>query len=46
MGPEERKILVDLLARSGHGDLDPDSFTYYGSARTLYHFNVAKSGAY
>jgi hypothetical protein len=46
MGPEERKILVDLLERSGHSDVSPESFTLYGSARTLYHFNVAKSGAY
>ncbi len=46
MGPEERKILVDLLSRSGHGDVDPDSFKLYGSARTLYHFHVDNAGAY
>jgi len=46
MSLEDRKILVDLLERSGHGDVSPESFTLYGSARTLYHFNVAKSGAY
>lgn len=46
MGPEERKILADLLARSGHGDVDPDSFKLYGSARTLYNFHVDNAGAY
>lgn len=46
MGLEERKILVDLLARSGHADADPDSFKLYGSARTLYHFHVDNAGAY
>ena len=46
MGAADRKILVDLLERSGHSDVSPESFTLYGSARTLYHFNVAKSGAY
>lgn len=43
---EDRKILVDLLARSGHADVDPDSFKQYGSARTLYHFHVDNAGAY
>ncbi len=46
MGAEDRAILVDLLQRSGKADADPDSFTLYGSARTLYHFNVANTGAY
>lgn len=46
MGPEERKILVDLLSRSGYADADPDSFKLYGSARTLYHFHVDNAGAY
>jgi len=46
MGDDDRKILSDLLVKSGHADIDPDSFKLYGSARTLYHFNVAKSGAY
>lgn len=39
-------ILKDLLARSGHGDADPASFTLYGSARTLYNFHVDNAGAY
>ena len=46
MGPAERQILVDLLARSGHADANPDSFKLYGSARTLYHFHVDNAGAY
>jgi glutamate synthase domain-containing protein 3 len=44
--PEDRKILADLLAKSGHGDVNPDSFKQYGSARTLYHFHVDNAGAY
>lgn len=46
MGADERKILVDLLAKSGHADVSPDSFKLYGSARTLYHFHVDNAGAY
>ena len=44
--PEDRKILADLLAKSGHKDVNPDSFKQYGSARTLYHFHVDNAGAY
>lgn len=44
--PEDRKILADLLAKSGHADVNPDSFKQYGSARTLYHFHVDNAGAY
>ena len=44
--PEDRKILADLLAKSGHEDVNPDSFKQYGSARTLYHFHVDNAGAY
>jgi glutamate synthase domain-containing protein 3 len=43
---EDRKILADLLAKSGHADVNPDSFKQYGSARTLYHFHVDNAGAY
>jgi methylamine---glutamate N-methyltransferase subunit B len=46
MDAESKKILVDLLAKSGHGDIKPESFTQYGSARTLYHFHVDNAGAY
>jgi len=44
--PEDRKILADLLVKSGHADVNPDSFKQYGSARTLYHFHVDNAGAY
>ena len=46
MDAESKKILTDLLAKSGHADLKPESFTQYGSARTLYHFHVDNAGAY
>jgi len=46
MGEEDRTILLDLLARAGHADVDPDSFRLYGSARTLYNFHVDNAGAY
>ena len=46
MDNESKQILVDLLARTGHADIAPESFTQYGSARTLYHFHVDNAGAY
>ena len=46
MDAESKKILVDLLAKSGHADIKAESFTQYGSARTLYHFHVDNAGAY
>jgi methylamine---glutamate N-methyltransferase subunit B len=46
MDAESKKILADLLVKSGHSDVNPDSFTQYGSARTLYHFHVDNAGAY
>lgn len=46
MDEERRKILVDLLAKSGHSSVSPDSFKRYGSARTLYNFKVDNAGAY
>jgi glutamate synthase domain-containing protein 3 len=46
MDAESKKILSDLLHKSGHADLKPESFTRYGSARTLYHFHVDNAGAY
>ncbi len=46
MDAESKKILVDLLAKSGHADIKPESFTQYGSARTLYHFHVDNAGEY
>lgn len=46
MDDKSKKILTDLLLKSGHADLKPESFTQYGSARTLYHFHVDNAGAY
>jgi len=46
MTAEDRAILVDLLKKSGHEDVDPNSFTQYGSARTLYHFHIDNAGEY
>ena len=46
MDAESKQILVDLLAKSGHSELNPESFTQYGSARTLYHFHVDNAGEY
>ena len=46
MNTEDRAILVDLLNKSGYADVDPDSFTQYGSARTLYHFHIDNAGEY
>ena len=46
MDDDSKKILADLLVKSGHADLSPDSFTQYGSARTLYHFHVDNAGEY
>ena len=46
MNAESKQILVDLLAKSGHSGIKPESFTQYGSARTLYHFHVDNAGAY
>lgn len=46
MDQESRNILVDILAKSGHAEVDPDSFKLFGSARTLYNFHVDNAGAY
>ncbi len=39
LGPDDRAVLAELLERSGLA-ADPDEFTRYGSARTLYNFHV------
>ncbi|GAA6179509.1 GXGXG domain-containing protein [Shimia sp. NS0008-38b] len=39
MRPEHLEILKDLLARAG-SDAKPEEFKRYGSARTLYNFNI------
>jgi len=46
MTADDRAILAGLLDRAGFGDADPDRFTLYGSARTLYNFHVDNAGAY
>ncbi|HOY71329.1 MAG TPA: protein glxC [Methylotenera sp.] len=46
MNAEDKQILADLLKKSGHANVSPDSFKQYGSARTLYHFHVDNAGAY
>jgi glutamate synthase domain-containing protein 3 len=38
--------LRSLLERAGFGDVDPDGFRRYGSARRLYNFHVDNAGAY
>jgi methylamine---glutamate N-methyltransferase subunit B len=43
---EHLSELRDLLERAGVDDLDPAEFGRYGSARTLYHFNVDDAQAY
>lgn len=46
MTAEDKQLLADLLKKSGHNDVKPESFKQYGSARTLYHFHVDNAGAY
>lgn len=46
MSTEDLAILSGLLEDAGYGDADPNSFTLYGSARTLYHFHVDNAAAY
>ncbi|MGO4145648.1 protein glxC [Paenarthrobacter sp. YAF11_1] len=45
MRAENLDELTELLRAAGRDD-DPADFTRYGSARTLYHFNVDNSSAY
>jgi glutamate synthase domain-containing protein 3 len=46
MEAEDRAALVAVLARAGCADISPESFRFYGSARTLYHFHVDNAGRY
>lgn len=46
MRPEHIAILKDLLARAGIADVKPEEFKRYGSARTLYNFNIDNADAY
>ena len=45
MRPEHLEILADLLAKAG-ADARPEEFKRYGSARTLYNFNIDNADAY
>ena len=45
MRPEHIEFLREIIAESGV-DAKPEEFTRYGSARTLYNFDVDNAGAY
>lgn len=45
MRPEHLELLADLLAKAG-ADAKPEEFKRYGSARTLYNFNIDNADAY
>ncbi|MBO9465924.1 protein GlxC [Tropicibacter sp. R15_0] len=45
MRQEHLDILADLLAKAG-ADAKPEEFKRYGSARTLYNFNIDNADAY
>ncbi|WP_410000483.1 protein GlxC [Mesorhizobium sp. SP-1A] len=44
--PEHIAILKGLLDRAGITDVKPEEFKRYGSARTLYNFNIDNADAY
>ena len=46
MRPEHIAKLKELLDRAGITDVKPEEFTRYGSARTLYNFNIDNADAY
>jgi len=46
MRPEHIAKLQELLDRAGVKDVKPEEFTRYGSARTLYNFNIDNAAAY
>lgn len=46
MRPEHLAQLKDLLERAGIADVEPHEFARYGSARTLYNFNIDNADAY
>lgn len=46
MRPEHLELLEGLLAEAGITDVKPQEFTRYGSARTLYNFNIDNADAY
>ena len=46
MRPEHLELLQGLLDRAGVTDVKPSEFKRYGSARTLYNFNIDNADAY
>lgn len=46
MRPEHLAILKGLLEEAGVTGVKPEEFTRYGSARTLYNFNIDNADAY
>ena len=46
MRPEHIELLGKLLERAGVSGVRPEEFTRYGSARTLYNFNIDNADAY
>jgi glutamate synthase domain-containing protein 3 len=46
MRPEHIALLEGLLARAGISGVAAEEFTRYGSARTLYNFNIDNADAY
>ena len=46
MKPKHLKLLADLLDKAGVTDAKPEEFKRYGSARTLYTFNIDNADAY
>ena len=46
MRPEHLEKLAELLDKAGVTDVGPDEFKRYGSARTLYNFNIDNADAY
>ncbi len=45
MRPEHLEFLADILVKAG-ADAKPEEFKRYGSARTLYNFNIDNADAY
>ena len=46
MRPEHHEFLADLLKQAGVTDVKTSEFKRYGSARTLYNFNIDNADAY
>ena len=46
MRPEHIELLQGLLDRAGVTGVKPSEFKRYGSARTLYNFNIDNADAY